>query len=205
MRFQGKLVKWKDDQGFGFITHNAGNEEVFVHIKSFRSQARRPVMGDIVTYEVATDAKGRKRAERTEFAGTKAVPARAKSGNADSLSRLIALAALAFVGLMSLFGKLPVEVLLLYLFTSLAAYLLYYQDKAAAQRGHWRTSENTLHLLGLIGGWPGALAAQQTFRHKCSKASFQQIFWLTVFLNCGALGWLLTPSGNKLLAALIGY
>ena len=41
-------------------------------------------------------------------------------------------------------------------------------------------SEAQLHLLELLGGWPGALLAQRRLRHKCSKRSYQIVFWLIV-------------------------
>ncbi len=71
---------------------------------------------------------------------------------------------------------------------SVVAFVLYGLDKAAAQRGARRVPEKTLHLWGLFGGWPGALLAQQLFRHKTRKVSFQVVFWLTVVLNCAAIG-----------------
>jgi len=37
-------------------------------------------------------------------------------------------------------------------------------DKSAAQRNAWRTPEGTLHMLSLVGGWPGAMIAQQILR-----------------------------------------
>jgi len=30
----------------------------------------------------------------------------------------------------------------------------------------------------LLGGWPGAFLAQRRFRHKCSKVSYQVVFWV---------------------------
>ena len=57
------------DQGFGFITPNGGGPQVFVHIRSFSRQARRPECGEIVTYELATNDKGRARAENTSYVG----------------------------------------------------------------------------------------------------------------------------------------
>ncbi|WP_040500587.1 DUF1294 domain-containing protein, partial [Ideonella sp. B508-1] len=47
----------------------------------------------------------------------------------------------------------------------------------------WRTPESTLHWMGLLCGWPGALLAQQVLRHKTSKTSFIVVFWLTVLVN----------------------
>jgi uncharacterized membrane protein YsdA (DUF1294 family) len=86
-------------------------------------------------------------------------------------------------------GMLPVAVPAVYLAASLATAVAYGIDKAAAQSGAWRTSERTLHVLALLGGWPGALIAQRVFRHKSRKASFRFEFWATVALNCAALAW----------------
>jgi len=114
----------------------------------------------------------------------------------DKTAKLALVAAFhAFVAAATIMGKLPVAVLVLYLVGSVIAYVAYAVDKSAAKHGQWRTNENTLHLLSLIGGWPGALVAQKRLRHKSRKASFQIVFWTTVVLNCGALGWLLTTSG----------
>jgi heme/copper-type cytochrome/quinol oxidase subunit 3 len=46
--------------------------------------------------------------------------------------------------------------------------------------------------LSLVGGWPGALVAQQKLRHKSQKQSFRIVFWITVLLNCAAFSWLFT-------------
>jgi uncharacterized membrane protein YsdA (DUF1294 family) len=86
-------------------------------------------------------------------------------------------------------GVLPPIVAIVYLVASLVAVVAYAIDKSAAQRGQWRTSESTLHLLALLGGWPGALIAQQVFHHKSRKMSFQFLFWTTVAVNCAVLAW----------------
>ena len=78
----------------------------------------------------------------------------------------------------------------IYLVLSSVAFLAYAFDKAAAREGGWRTSETTLLFLGVAGGWPGALLAQQFFRHKTSKLSFVVNYWFTVFLNIvGFVAW----------------
>lgn len=80
---------------------------------------------------------------------------------------------------------------------------MYALDKSAAKAGSFRTQESTLHLLALVGGWPGAMIAQQTLRHKTKKQSFRAVFWMTVLLNCGAFAWLFTLNGTVSLKSFI--
>ncbi len=77
-----------------------------------------------------------------------------------------------------------------YVGASVLSLIMYAIDKSAAQNKRWRISENSLHLLSLAGGWPGAWVAQEFLRHKTSKASFQRMFWLTVLLNLAGLAGL---------------
>lgn len=62
MRFDGVLARWNDDRGFGFIKPIVGGDEVFVHISEFPRDGRRPCVGERVSFEVAVDAKGKKKA-----------------------------------------------------------------------------------------------------------------------------------------------
>jgi uncharacterized membrane protein YsdA (DUF1294 family) len=64
---------------------------------------------------------------------------------------------------------------------STLTYQVYACDKRRAEAGEWRLPEAWLHLMDLLGGWPGGLLAQRRLRHKCAKASYQFIFWLGVF------------------------
>jgi len=77
----------------------------------------------------------------------------------------------------------------IYAAASLVAFGAYALDKSAARRAARRTPESVLLLLGLAGGWPGALVAQRLLHHKTRKTRFQVVFWSTVVLNCGALWW----------------
>lgn len=73
--------------------------------------------------------------------------------------------------------------LAIYAVASLLTFVLYWRDKHAALKDRWRTPETTLHFFELAGGWPGALVAQQVFRHKTRKLSYQLAFWLIVVLH----------------------
>lgn len=202
MRHQGRITTWKDDKGFGFITPSGGGQQVFVHIHSFSSRQRRPEGNELVTYERAVDGKGRLQARAVAFIGDQ--PRRPAAPGRSKLPPIFAVCFLVFVAGAVVAGWLPGAVLALYIIASIVAFFAYAVDKSAASRNRWRTQESTLHLFALLGGWPGALAAQRLFRHKSSKASFQAMFWLTVVLNCGALGWFMSPSGTSTLNALLG-
>ena len=92
----------------------------------------------------------------------------------------------------------------IYGIATLMTLIFYAMDKNAARKGAWRIPEAQLHLLSLIGGWPGAMAAQQTLRHKSKKTSFRFVFWVTVVLNGAVTIWLLTPAGTVILNTLAG-
>lgn len=210
----GRLTSWNDDKGFGFIQPQGGGAEVSAHISAMRGE-RRPQVGDSLLYVEGRDARGRPRAEHMRLAGSPSLErpairrqpraprppeaARESRGNAVGLhdrglklALFAALCALPLLGALQSLGSGRPWVLPLYLAASLLGVLLYWLDKRSAQSGGRRTPENTLHLVELAGGWPGALLAQQLFRHKTRKASYQAVFWLIVAAHQALwLDWLL--------------
>jgi len=80
---------------------------------------------------------------------------------------------------------------ILYGVLSLLAYITYALDKSAAIQQKRRVREDALHVLSLLGGWPGALLAQKKYRHKTKKKRFRFFFWITVILNLTTLVWCL--------------
>jgi len=95
--------------------------------------------------------------------------------------------------------RVPVWVAALYGCMSAFAFVAYAIDKSAARSARGRISEKALLLLGLAGGWPGAIIAQQWLRHKSSKVSFRLAFWATVAANVAAFIFLFAPSVWQLL------
>jgi uncharacterized membrane protein YsdA (DUF1294 family) len=86
--------------------------------------------------------------------------------------------------------QLPLAVGAAYLALSAVCFASYALDKSAARRGERRTPESTLLVLGLLGGWPGAVLAQQWLRHKTVKQPFRRKFWLSVAANLLVFLWL---------------
>ena len=204
MRHRGRISNWKDEQGFGFIAPHDGSAPVFLHITALGDRRQRPLVGDIVSYEVRTDERGRLQATDVALADRRLV-ATDRGGARHGLSR-VAIAVSAVAGFAAAVGTglLPFPLAALYGAASGLAFLAYGLDKSAARADRWRIPERTLHLFGLAGGWPGALVAQQLLRHKSRKASFQLAFWTTVVINCGATAWLLSPAGAGSLRSLDG-
>ena len=202
MLHKGKITSWNDDKGFGFVKPFAGGEKVFIHIKAFGNRNDRPDVNDVVTYSVTKDGQGRTQAVNATRPGEKRT---IKSSKQPSSSTIVfAVCFLAAVGISTFVTDLPLIVLGAYLVLSAITYFIYAWDKASAKAGRWRTQERTLQLLALLGGWPGALIAQQTLRHKSKKTSFRIVFWATVLLNCAGLVWLHTSEGRTYLLRLMG-
>lgn len=186
MRVQGTVVKWVADKDFGFIAPSDGSGDLFVHAEFFVHQGRRPQVGDALSFDIATNAEGKRRAERVLYAGE--CDTRQRDRLFDILYSLGALAFLGGIGALVAIKKLAPVILLIYLGASLLTFLLYWRDKVKANQDEWRIAEKTLHLCSLVGGWPGALLAQRLLHHKSRKRSFLFVFIATVLLNIALAG-----------------
>jgi uncharacterized membrane protein YsdA (DUF1294 family)/cold shock CspA family protein len=196
MRFDGKIKSWNDDRGFGFIEPLQGGDELFVHITAFPARAGRPQVTQRVSFEIEIARDGKKHASNVRLvhvdrAARYRRPVRGGSASSAGLFMvplfLVLYVTLAFV------WRVPNVVALAYLVLSGVSFAVYAGDKAAATAGGWRTRESSLLLLALVGGWPGALLAQQLLRHKTAKPAFVTAFWGSVVLNVAAFIALSSP------------
>ena len=203
MRFQGKISDWNDDKGYGFVEPNGGGTRAFVHIKSFTDLPRRPINGDIIIYETTTDENNRVQAANISFTRIKKKQSIPQTREMGSFNKFIIVGFTAYLLVLVFIYNLPIVVLLGFMILSIITFAAYALDKNAAQNGHWRTQESTLHMLALIGGWPGAMYAQQKLRHKSIKTEFRQVFWATVVMNITAISWVaLSETGRSFIAQL---
>ncbi len=237
MEQSGRLKSWNDAKGFGFIQPEQGGAAIFVHISAMRGE-QRPQLGEQVLFVASQDQNGRLRAEHMRLPGlcldrpairrkprvatvkprTPAVTSKQRKSHTPALGvQHLAFKLFLFAGLSVLPLCGSVQLLLVHGFiwplgaypvVSLVSFFQYWNDKNSAQNGRWRTAENTLQVTALLGGWPGALVAQQVFRHKTRKLEFQLPFWLIVLSHqVFWLDWLLFK-GRYLgapLQALLGH
>jgi len=184
----GRIVKWTDERGFGFILPEEGGDTVFVHISGFLPGGRRPAEGDVVYFEI--DRSGRR---------TKAVNVRLKAlplpdtvvvayGVAILCLTVLFLYALGFVQL-----GMPIAG---YLMVSIITFGFYYVDKKRAESKRWRIHGTTLHVLEAVGGWPGALLAMAMLRHLTRKRDHLVMLCAIIVIHLSAwLVWYLRRTG----------
>ena len=197
----GIISKWDEAKGFGFITPQSGDKPVFFHISAYSQEHKRPMENLRVQYSLSTDQKGRACAIKVSpIQGHKEL----RRDTRQQILSLILLACMSAVLVyLYLAGRVPLQLVYLYAAMSVAAFALYARDKKAAKLGAWRTPEQTLHVVALLGGWPGAALAQSFLRHKSSKVPFRIMYWITVLINCGALYWLASEEGQIWLKTLL--
>jgi uncharacterized membrane protein YsdA (DUF1294 family)/cold shock CspA family protein len=198
----GKLKKWKDDRGFGFIQPRDGSQEIYLHISELKDSTRRPQENDTIYYYSVVDSDGKIRACNAFISGARiksTSSSKSLSNNVTSdgssninfpIAEMILLLLLPGLGTAHFTwttnNPLP---LILYTVMSVLTYALYADDKSRAKLNFWRTSEQTLHLFELAGGWIGGFLAQRILRHKSRKLTYQSVFWAIVTIHHIAWIW----------------
>ena len=186
MRFEGIVKSWNEERGFGFIEPAQGGQDIFVHITALPARAGRPSVKQRVSFEVELDRDGKKRARSVQPVAPARVPRSRTRNTAAQWGGASLFVIPAFVMLflvVATLWRVPSSVAGAYLALSIVCFMAYAMDKSAALKGRWRTKESSLLLLGLLGGWPGGLLAQQFLRHKSTKATFRSAFMGTVAAN----------------------
>jgi len=202
---RGRVLQWDAVKGLGFIAPDQGGERLLLRRADLagRLRFRAPALGESVRFRRAASGPGRERAVQVQplqAPAPAAAPARqqapaSRSPRQLASTRLLVIPLFALVlGGIHLAWPLPRPVPMLYSSLSMALFVVYGIDKWSARRGGGRVPEGTLHLLALLGGWPGALLGQQVFAHKISKPAFLRWTWAMTSLNLLLLVGLCTPA-----------
>lgn len=173
----GHLVMWNDAKGFGFIRPLDSEDDYFVHISTFKKGLpRRPTVGDEVHFRPHVGG-GRKRAQFALIPSLETEAA--KSGTPfvlnprprTPLTNALIAAPLILSGYLLVMAQNPLP-FFAYGTLSILTMFLYGKDKANSAIRGWRVPELYFHLLEFLGGWPGALMAQNDFRHKTRVTTY---------------------------------
>ena len=70
---KGKLVRWIDEKGFGFIKPENGKNDIFIHISALKGISRKPIIGDLIHYQISSDSNGKIRAVNAKIEGVEQV------------------------------------------------------------------------------------------------------------------------------------
>jgi uncharacterized membrane protein YsdA (DUF1294 family)/cold shock CspA family protein len=186
LRLRGRIIDWNDEKGFGFVEYDK-NKRAFVHIKAFTNKKIRPVNGNTIFYELDSDTTGRIRAINIDIKQRKNTILLEKDTKDSSRDNFVLIIPIVFT-MYLIFLRHSIPLIIPYYFIlGFITFYFYKIDKEAAERRRWRSSEKSLLILGLIGGWVGAIIAQRILRHKTIKKEFQFNFWVTVIANLAGL------------------
>ncbi|ALG67351.1 cold shock domain-containing protein [Beggiatoa leptomitoformis] len=100
---KGKLQRWDDEKGFGFILPEVGSKLVFMHVSAMKNSSRRPKVGDIVSYELFTTRDGKLRAINARIEG---VTLKNRSKSSWKKTFLMLLKTAIYIGLAVIFVKM---------------------------------------------------------------------------------------------------
>jgi uncharacterized membrane protein YsdA (DUF1294 family)/cold shock CspA family protein len=186
-RSRGRLISWNDERGFGFIAPDGGGQDVFVHASAFAKEGRHIEVGGDYEFDLDIGKDGRPKAKRVAYVAVLKARPSVLSQFLQRGPRFLVIAAFLFIVVaISTVQPISPNWFIIYGVASVACFSGYGLDKAAASQKQWRVSETILLLIGLVGGWPGAIIAQEVFRHKTQKKTFRTLFWMTVAINMAA-------------------
>jgi len=178
-RFEGSLVFWNSERGFGFIKPKSGGQDIFVHVRDLQFKGKTPLIGNTIFYDITQRKDGKYRAVNAYVIGEK--------HNKSIIYAILIGLNIAFVTIPFVLSLYIINItyypLVLYSLLSFVCFFVYVYDKQMAISGGWRIQESSLHWLEIFGGWPGALIAQMIIGHKNSKIAFQFIFSVIVLLH----------------------
>ncbi|MCY7366656.1 MAG: cold shock and DUF1294 domain-containing protein [Chamaesiphon sp.] len=186
----GRLTKWNDEGGFGFIQPIDKGQTVYLHISEIKDSTRRPQLDDTIYYYMITEEDGKLRADNAFILGARRKTTSLSRSLTDRetspfpIQIIVLLSILPLVGSIHFFAvtRNPLP-FILYPVMSVLTYALYANDKSRAKRGNWRIPEKSLHLCEFAGRWLGGFVAQRRLDHKSTKKSYQLEFWMIVIIH----------------------
>ena len=86
MKLKGKLIRWNEERGFGFINSSSVKGDVFIHISELKHMSRRPQINDVIYFDTTTEKTGKIKAINVTIEGVQRKTIRPKSNKAKNSS-----------------------------------------------------------------------------------------------------------------------
>ena len=200
-RYQGRLIEWHDEQGYGFIQgiSDPKHQRVFLHISAFERSGPRPIEGCVLEYELGIDDQSRPQARNVRYVKAKQVFSHNPNSQPFSSASkkrfawhpmyLAMLVYWVVLFVTAAYGQLPPFTLLVIMLVNSYCYWIFYQDKKAAMQGDQRISEQHLLLMCALGGWTAAWFAMKHFHHKTQKQPFKKYYYLSIVAHIALLAF----------------
>jgi len=97
MKLKGKLIRWNEERGFGFINSSSVKDDVFIHISELKHMSRRPQINDILYFDTVTEKTGKTKAINATIEGVHQKPIRPKSNKAKSSNLTSKIISIVFI------------------------------------------------------------------------------------------------------------
>ncbi|OEU66335.1 MAG: hypothetical protein BA863_10650 [Desulfovibrio sp. S3730MH75] len=94
---KGKLIRWNEDRGFGFITTPDVKGDVFIHISELKMMSRRPIVNDIILFDVVYDKGKKSKAINASIEGVSSKSSKPYKGRSKRNSLLSAVLFFSFL------------------------------------------------------------------------------------------------------------
>ncbi len=88
----GQLKRWNEAKGFGFISTENGQRDIFIHISDLKGMSRRPQVGDTIHYQVKIQNDGKNRAVNARIEGVEVIEtqrSKKQKGNKNQMILLV--------------------------------------------------------------------------------------------------------------------
>ena len=195
MVFSGRIVRWDERQGCGFIRRGEDGKEVLFHAPAYFYRKLKPAVGQMVSFYCNRPiADAPQQAVRVVLKEHESVLIADEVYDDRSMIEKagVWLASLAGGGMyLLLVASLSWKLALFYLLMSVLAFLCCYQDTYRV-RSSQRQAKSPIRLGGfgqrlcqwnILGGWPGGLLMRPLQKHQYRTQSFIMLFGLTVLAN----------------------
>lgn len=189
--YQGYVIHWNDEKGYGFIQLNPKYQNLFFHISTFAYHHCRPKIDDAVIFTVEPGKNNGWQAKRVVLLQDQdaiyenSICDIAENSHPKKFEGFLYAALDALYFLILSYISLPLAITAAVL--SVLTVALYSYDKKAAAAGERRVPDASFHIASLLGGWPGALFARPMLRHKIRQQRFKVFFWASIVINFCAL------------------